>query len=64
MRTPFGSFLGDLAPLPAPLLGAAAIRGALAASGLAPADVDECVMGNVLGAGLGQVCEKEERDET
>ena len=57
VRTPFGAFLGDLYSVPAPLLGAAAIRGALAASGLTPADVDACYLGNVLGAGLGQVRE-------
>jgi hypothetical protein len=55
VRTPFGGFLGPLATLTAPQLGAAAIRAAVAASGLTPADVDECYMGHVLGAGVGQV---------
>ena len=41
VRTPFGGFLGPLATLTAPQLGAAAIRAAVAASGLTPADVDE-----------------------
>ena len=59
VRTPFGAFLGELSTVPAPLLGAAAIRGALAASGLTAADVDASYLGNVLGAGLGQVREKE-----
>jgi acetyl-CoA C-acetyltransferase len=53
-RTPVGSFLGSLAPVTAPRLGAAAIRAALQRSGLDPADVDEVVMGNVLQAGVGQ----------
>jgi len=53
-RTPMGAFQGALAPLAAPQLGAAAIRGAIAAAGVAPADVDEVIMGCVLPAGLGQ----------
>ncbi|HUX72774.1 MAG TPA: acetyl-CoA C-acyltransferase [Steroidobacteraceae bacterium] len=53
-RTPMGAFQGALAPLAAPQLGAAAIRGAIGAAGVAPADVDEVVMGCVLAAGLGQ----------
>jgi acetyl-CoA C-acetyltransferase len=53
-RTPIGAFLGALSPLPAPLLGAAAIRAALSRSGLEPAAVDEVLMGNVLSAGIGQ----------
>ena len=53
-RTPIGSFQGSLAPLSAHELGAAAIRAALADSGL-PADaVSEVIMGCVLPAGLGQ----------
>src|SRR5512140_2512825 len=53
-RTPIGSFLGSLAAVPAPRLGAAAIRAALARAGLEPGEVDEVVMGNVLQAGVGQ----------
>lgn len=53
-RTPIGAFLGALSPLSAPQLGAAAIKGALVRSGLAPDEVDEVIMGNVLSAGLGQ----------
>jgi len=53
-RTPIGSFLGSLAPLAAPRLGAVAIRAALERSGVAPDAVDEVVMGNVLQAGVGQ----------
>jgi acetyl-CoA C-acetyltransferase len=53
-RTPLGSFQGALAPVPAPRLGATAIKGALARVGVAPADVSDVLMGNVLQAGLGQ----------
>ena len=53
-RTPIGAFLGALAPLPAPQLGAAACRAALADSGLEPAEIEEVVLGCVLSAGLGQ----------
>jgi acetyl-CoA C-acetyltransferase len=53
-RTPIGSFLGSLAAVPAPRLGAAAIRAALERSGVAPSAVDEVIMGNVLQAGEGQ----------
>lgn len=53
-RTPMGSFQGELAPLNAAALGAAAIRAAVERSGVAAADVDEVIMGNVLPAGQGQ----------
>ena len=53
-RTPLGSFQGTLSTLPAPRLGAAAIKGAVALAGVNPADVTDCLMGNVLQAGLGQ----------
>ena len=53
-RTPIGAFQGVLAPMTAPQLGAAAIRGALAAASISPADVQEVIMGCVLPAGLGQ----------
>jgi len=53
-RTPIGSFQGALAPLSAPQLGAAAIRGAIEAAGVQAADLDETIMGCVLPAGLGQ----------
>jgi len=53
-RTPIGSFLGSLAAVPAPRLGAAAIRAALSRAGVEPGAVDEVVMGNVLQAGVGQ----------
>jgi acetyl-CoA C-acetyltransferase len=54
VRTPIGAFQGVLAPATAPQLGAAAIKGALAAAQVAGADVQEVVMGCVLPAGLGQ----------
>ncbi len=54
VRTPVGSFQGALAEVPAPELGAIAVRGALEAIGLDPKEVDMCIMGNVLPAGAGQ----------
>ncbi len=53
-RTPLGSFQGALASVPAPRLGAVAIRGAIARAAISPADVTDVLMGNVLQAGLGQ----------
>ncbi len=53
-RTPIGVFQGVFAGVPAPKLGAAAIKGALARAGVAAADITDCLMGNVLQAGLGQ----------
>jgi acetyl-CoA C-acetyltransferase len=53
-RTPIGAFMGGLAPLAAPLLGAIAIRAALERSGVGPGDIDEVFMGNVVQAGVGQ----------
>ena len=53
-RTPIGAFQGVLTGATAPQLGAAAIKGALAAAGLSPDAVQEVVMGCVLPAGLGQ----------
>lgn len=54
VRTPIGAFLGSLSELPAPRLGAIAIREALHRAGIEPAIVDEVIMGNVLTAGVGQ----------
>ena len=54
VRTPIGSFMGALSTVPAPHLGAAAIKGALAKINLDPAKVDEVIMGNVVQAGVGQ----------
>ncbi|HVY48668.1 MAG TPA: acetyl-CoA C-acyltransferase [Minicystis sp.] len=53
-RTPIGSFLGALAPLAAPKLGAVAIEGALRRAKLGPDRVGEVFLGNVLSAGIGQ----------
>jgi acetyl-CoA C-acetyltransferase len=53
-RTPVGSFLGSLASISAPKLGAIAIKGALNKINLDPLLVDEVFMGNVVSAGLGQ----------
>ena len=54
-RTPIGKLLGALAGLSAMDLGALAIAAALARAGVAPEDVDYVVMGQVLGAGQGQI---------
>jgi acetyl-CoA C-acetyltransferase len=53
-RTPIGRFNGALAALSAPELGAAAVRAAISRIQLDPATVDECIMGCVVSAGLGQ----------
>ena len=53
-RTAIGSFLGQFTGVPSPTLGAAAIEGALAQSGVSADRVDEVIMGCVLPAGLGQ----------
>ena len=53
-RTPVGSFNGALSSLPAQELGRTAIVGALARAGVAAADVDEVILGQVLQAGAGQ----------
>src|SRR6478672_9881936 len=54
VRTPTGKFLGALKDLTAPQLGALVVAEAVRRAGVDPAMVDECVMGNVVGAGLGQ----------
>ena len=54
VRTPMGSFQGALSSVPAPQLGAAAIKGALEAANVQPDSIDEVFMGNVLQAGVGQ----------
>ena len=53
-RTPIGSFMGALSTVTAPLLGAAAIKGALDKINLDGNLVDEVIMGNVVQAGVGQ----------
>jgi ABC-2 type transport system permease protein len=53
-RTPIGKFLGELADVPAPKLGAAALAEALKRANVSPAQVDEVIFGNVVQAGVGQ----------
>ena len=53
-RTPIGSFMGSLSSIPATVLGATAIKGALEKINLDPNLVQEVFMGNVVSAGLGQ----------
>jgi acetyl-CoA C-acetyltransferase len=54
VRTPTGKFLGTLKSFAAPELGALVVAEAVRRAGLDPAVVDECIMGNVVSAGLGQ----------
>ena len=53
-RTPVGRFLGGLAPLRAPELGAIAIRAALARAGVGVSEIEDVILGNVLQGGVGQ----------
>ena len=53
-RTPIGKFQGSLSDLNAPQLGAIAVREAVKRAGIDAKLVDECIMGNVVSAGLGQ----------
>ena len=54
VRTPIGRYLGGLAPLTAPRLGAIVIREAVSRCGVAPDQIDEVIMGHVLQGGTGQ----------
>jgi len=54
VRTPIGKFQGGLEPFSAPQLGALAVREAVARANVKPEQVDECIMGLVVAAGLGQ----------
>ena len=54
VRTPTGKFLGALKDLTAAELGARVVREAVRRTGIDPASVDECIMGNVIQAGNGQ----------
>ena len=54
VRTPIGRFQGSLAGHTAVQLGALAVQEAVRRSGVAPEQIDECIMGNVVSAGLGQ----------
>jgi acetyl-CoA C-acetyltransferase len=53
-RTPIGSFGGVLASVPAVDLGITAAKGAIERAGISVESIDEVIIGNVLGAGLGQ----------
>ena len=53
-RTPVGKFQGSLSDLSATQLGAIVVGEAVKRAGIQPASVDECIMGNVVSAGLGQ----------
>ena len=54
VRTPTGKFLGSLKTLTATELGALVVREAVRRAGIDPAAVEECILGNVVSAGLGQ----------
>jgi acetyl-CoA C-acetyltransferase len=54
VRTPIGKFQGSLSDIPAPKLGAIAVKEAVSRAKVDPAKVDECILGNVVSAGLGQ----------
>jgi acetyl-CoA C-acetyltransferase len=54
VRTPVGKFQGSLSDVPATRLGAVAVREAVKRAQLQPGQIDECIMGNVVSAGLGQ----------
>jgi acetyl-CoA C-acetyltransferase len=54
VRTPVGKFQGSLSDFTAPQLGALVVREAVQRAGIDPRQVDECIMGNVVSAGLGQ----------
>src|ERR1700730_8383436 len=54
VRTPIGKFMGGLSPLAATELGAKVVAESVRRSGLDPNQIDECIMGNVVQAGLGQ----------
>jgi len=54
VRTPIGKFQGSLSDFSAPQLGSIAVREAVKRAGIDPGSVTECIMGNVVSAGLGQ----------
>src|SRR5688572_15292215 len=54
VRTPVGKFLGELADVPAPKLGAFAVAEAMKRAGAQPEQIDEVILGNVVQAGVGQ----------
>src|SRR6202050_2840274 len=54
LRTPVGKFQGSLSDFSAPQLGAIVVREAVKRAGVEVTEIDECIMGNVISAGLGQ----------
>lgn len=54
VRTAIGEFLGTLAPLTAPQLGAVVIKEVVRRAGIEPGELDEVIMGNVVSGGIGQ----------
>src|SRR5437773_10849778 len=54
VRTPTGKFLGGLKDFSATQLGALVVADAVRRAGIDPATIEECIMGNVVSAGLGQ----------
>jgi acetyl-CoA C-acetyltransferase len=54
VRTPVGKFQGSLSDIPATRLGAVVVNEAVKRAQLRPEQIDECIMGNVVSAGLGQ----------
>ena len=54
VRTPVGKFQGSLSDFSAVQLGSLVVREAVARAGIEAASIDECIMGNVVSAGLGQ----------
>ena len=53
-RTPIGKFRGGLANVPAPRLGAVAVKAAVERAGVDPVQIEEVLMGQVIAAGSGQ----------
>ncbi len=53
-RTPIGKFMGALSSVPAPRLGAVAVKAAVERAGVDPAQIDEVILGQVVAAGSGQ----------
>jgi acetyl-CoA C-acetyltransferase len=53
VRTAMGAMSGGFAAVPAPHLGATCVKGVLARTGVAPAEIDEVIMGNCIAAGMG-----------
>ncbi len=58
-RTPVGAFMGSLSAVPAPRLGAIAIKAAVERAGIDTDKIDECIMGCVLQGGLGQAAARQ-----